>query len=214
MLESFTWFRQSALRWRDDDITLYIDPWGTPADAPEADFILITHAHNDHFQPGEISRLSGPRTKIAAPHDVAADLLGDVTPVAPGETHELGGLRFTTVPAYNTREEALEFHPKANRWVGYVLELGGRAYYHAGDTDHAPELDQIRTDVAFVPIGGYYTMDAHEAAALVKAMEPRLAVPMHFGFVVGSPKDAETFRDEARPVPVEVLAPEDPFERS
>jgi L-ascorbate metabolism protein UlaG (beta-lactamase superfamily) len=212
MLERFTWFRQAALRWAGDGRTVYIDPWGTPPDAPSADLILITHAHFDHFQPEEIERLSTPATKVAAPHDVARELGGDVTPVAPGESHEVAGVRFTTVPAYNTREEALEFHPWANRWVGYVLELEGRAYYHAGDTDHAPELDEIRTDVAFVPIGGYYTMDAVEAGGLVRAIAPGLAVPMHYGFVVGSASDGERFRDAAAPVPVELMTPTDPFE--
>ncbi len=213
MLENLTWFRQSALRWLDDERTIYVDPWGTPAGAPVADVILITHAHDDHFRPDEIARLSTPATKVVAPHDVAAKLVGDVTPVAPGESHQVGGMRFTTVPAYNTREEALGFHPKAKGWVGYVMEMGGRTYYHAGDTDHTPELDDVRTDVAFVPIGGYYTMDVPAAAALVKAMGPRLAVPFHFGFVVGSRSDGERFKDEAAPVPVELMTPEDPFER-
>lgn len=213
MLERFTWFRQSAFRWLDDDRTIYIDPWGTPPDAPPADLIVITHAHFDHFQPEEITRLSTPSTKIAAPHDVAAELHGDVTPVAPGESHELAGVRFTTVPAYNTREEALDFHPKANRWVGYVLELDGRDYYHAGDTDDLAELRDLRTDVAFVPIGGHYTMGPIEAAGLVKAIAPQLAVPMHFGFVVGSAHDSERFRAAAAPIPVEVMTPNDPFEQ-
>lgn len=214
MLERFTWFRQSAFRWTDGERTIYIDPWGTPADAAPADLIMITHAHHDHFQPEEIARLSRPDTVVAAPHDVAAELRGNVNPVAPGETHELAGVSFTTVPAYNTREEALEFHPKANRWVGYVIELGDATVYHAGDTDHAPELDDVRTDVAFVPIGGYYTMDAREAGELVQAIGSRIAVPMHFGFVVGSPSDADRFREAAAPVTVEVLTPRDPFERA
>jgi len=214
VLERVTWFRQAALRWLDGERSIYIDPWGTPADAPPADVILITHAHHDHFQPEEIERLSSPSTKLVAPHDVAAGFRGDVTPVAPGESHEVGGLRFTTVPAYNIREEALDFHPRANRWVGYVLELGGRTYYHAGDTDHAPELSEVRSDVAFVPIGGHYTMNAVEAAGLVRAMAPSLAVPMHYGFVVGSPSDSERFREAAAPVPVEVLEPTNPFERA
>lgn len=213
MFEDVTWFRQAAVRFADGERTVYIDPWGTPPDAPPADVILITHAHHDHFQPEEIARLRTPSTAVVAPHDVAAELRGDVTPVAPGETHEVAGLRFTTVPAYNTREEALDFHPKANRWVGYVLEFGGRSYYHAGDTDHVPELDAVRTDVAMVPIGGYYTMNATEAGGLVRAIGPQVAVPMHFGFVVGSARDAETFRTAAAPVPVEVLTPVDPFER-
>jgi L-ascorbate metabolism protein UlaG (beta-lactamase superfamily) len=213
MLERLMWFRQSALRWLDDERTIYIDPWGTPPDAPPADLILITHAHFDHFQPDEIERLSTSSTKIVGPHDVAAELTGDVTAVAPGESHEVAGVRFTTVPAYNTREEALEFHPRANRWVGYVLELGGRSYYHAGDTDDLPELEDIRTDVAFVPVGGHYTMDAVQAAGLVRSISPSLAVPMHFGFVVGSRHDGERFREAASPVPVEVMTPTNPFER-
>jgi len=213
MLERLTWFQQAAFRWQDDERTIYIDPWGTPEDAAPADAIVITHAHHDHFCIEDIARLSTPTTKLVAPHDVAAELRGDVTPVAPGESHEVGGLRLTTVPAYNTREEALDFHPKAKRWVGYVLELGGRSYYHAGDTDHAPELDGVRSDVALVPIGGHFTMNADEAAGLVREMAPGLAVPMHYGFVVGSASDGERFRDAAAPVPVELMEPTNPFER-
>lgn len=212
MLEHLTWFRQAALRWRDDERTIYVDPWGTPANAPPADVLLITHAHYDHFQPDEVARLSRPGTRLVAPHDVAAELSGHVTAVAPGESHEVGGLRFTTVPAYNVVEERLDKHPKANRWVGYLLELGGRTYYHAGDTDHAPELDEVRTDVAFVPIGGTYTMDPEEAGGLVTTIRPTLAVPFHFGFVVGAPTDADRFRRAADPVPVEVMRPVDPWE--
>ncbi len=213
MLDRFTWFRQSALRWVDDERTIYIDPWGTDENAPPADLILLTHAHEDHFQPEEIERLRKDGTKLVAPRDVAAVLGGDVTAVAPGETHEVAGVSFTTVPAYNTHEERLDFHPKANRWVGYVLELGGATYYHAGDTDHAPELDEVKTDVAFLPIGGYYTMEWMEAAGLAKAIAPQLAVPMHYGFVVGSPSDAGRFKEAAAPVEVRVLAPTNPFEQ-
>ena len=94
-----------------------------------------------------------------------------------------------------------------------MLELDGRAYYHAGDTDHALELDDVKSDVALVPIGGHFTMNAEEAAGLVRAMRPRLAVPMHYGFVIGAVPDAETFAKAADPVPVEVMTPVRPFER-
>ncbi len=213
MLESVTWFRQSAFRFTDGDLSAYIDPWGTDADAPPADLILITHAHFDHVQPEEIARLSARGAKIVAPHDVAAELSGDVIPVAPGESHEIAGARFTTVPAYNIAEDRLDKHPKANGWVGYVLELPSGTYYHAGDTDHIPELDAVKTDVAFLPIGGTYTMDATEAAGLARSIGPRVAVPMHFGFVVGSPSDGERFRELAAPVPVQILIPTNPFEQ-
>lgn len=213
MLERFTWFRQSAMRYAGDGLTVYIDPWGTGEDELPADLILITHAHFDHLQPDEIARLRTAGTKVLAPADVAKELPGDVTPVAPGESYEAAGLRIQTVPAYNVVEERLEMHPKANGWVGYVLELGGSTYYHAGDTDALPELESLATDVAMVPIGGTYTMDAEEAGGLVRAMSPRLAVPMHFGFVVGSPGDADRFRAAAAPVAVETLTPTNPFEQ-
>jgi L-ascorbate metabolism protein UlaG (beta-lactamase superfamily) len=212
VLEGITWFRQSAFRWQRDGFVVYVDPWGVTDDVP-ADVILITHAHFDHFQPTEIERLRGPSTKLVAPADVARELSGDMTAVAPGESHEVGGLRFETVPAYNIAEERLDMHPQRNRWVGYVLEFEGRRFYHGGDTDALPELESLATDVAMVPIGGTYTMDAEEAAGFVKAMSPGLAVPMHFGFVVGSPSSADAFRRAAAPVPVEILTPTNPFEQ-
>jgi L-ascorbate metabolism protein UlaG (beta-lactamase superfamily) len=213
VLDGITWYRQAAFRFSDRERSIYVDPWGTDSAAPPADLILITHAHDDHLRPDEIARLSAAGSTIVAPHDVADGLSGDVVPVAPGESHEVAGVRFTTVPAYNTVEERLQKHPKANRWVGYVLELPGGSYYHAGDTDHVPELDEITADVALLPIGGTYTMDPVEAAGLARSIAPRLAVPMHYGFVVGSPGDAERFRELAAPVAVQILTPENPFER-
>jgi len=212
MLEAFTWFRQSAYQWKGDGLVLYIDPWSATTD-DTGDLILITHAHSDHFQPEEIERLSGSGTKVVAPRSFAADVPGDVTPVEPGDSLEVAGVKIQAVPAYNVVEERLEMHPRANNWVGYILELGGHVYYHAGDTDHVPELESVRTDVAFVPIGGTYTMDAVQAGGLVRAMSPGMAVPMHYGFVVGEPSDAERFAKEASPVEVRTLVPTNPFER-
>ncbi|MDP9330949.1 MAG: MBL fold metallo-hydrolase [Actinomycetota bacterium] len=94
-----------------------------------------------------------------------------------------------------------------------MLDLGGVTYYHAGDTDHAEELNDVKTDVAFLPIGGHFTMDATEAGGLAKAIAPQIAVPFHYGFVVGSASDGERFRDAAAPVRVEILTPTNPFER-
>ncbi|MGH2711917.1 MAG: MBL fold metallo-hydrolase [Actinomycetota bacterium] len=211
MLERFTWFKQSAYRWDGDGITVYIDPWGVPEGSPEADAIFITHAHDDHFQPDEIAQLSTKDTQIVAPRNVADELSGNVQAVAPGDTVEAGGIKGQAVPAYNIAEERLGMHPKENGWVGYVLHLGDATCYHAGDTDHLPELETIDPAVAFVPIGGTYTMDFSEAAGLVKAISPQLAVPMHYGYIVGTKDDAERFRAEADPVKVEILTPQEPF---
>ena len=211
MLDRFTWYRQSAYLWKGDGINVYIDPWGVTGDPP-ADVVFITHAHEDHFNPEDLQKVVRGDTKILAPPDVAQELSGDVTPVAPGESHDVSGIKVQTVPAYNVVESRLDMHPRSNNWVGYILTLGDTTYYHAGDTDHVPELDSVRADVSFVPIGGTYTMEAQEAAELVKAQSPKLAVPMHYGFVVGTPADAETFKREAAPVEVQFLDPQNPFE--
>jgi L-ascorbate metabolism protein UlaG (beta-lactamase superfamily) len=212
MLDRFTWFRQSAYLWRGDGLTVYIDPWMVTTDDP-ADVIFITHAHFDHYSHEDIDKVRKDGTRIVAPHDVARELSGDVTPVRPGDSLEVAGINVQAVPAYNVVPERLQAHPKENHWVGYVLSLGGNTYYHAGDTDHIPELESVRAEVAFLPIGGTYTMDPGEAAGLARAIGPDLAVPMHYGFVVGSPSDAERFAKEADPVKVQTLTPVHPFEQ-
>jgi L-ascorbate metabolism protein UlaG (beta-lactamase superfamily) len=213
MLERFTWYRQSAYLWKGDGLNVYIDPWGVTGEPP-ADVIFITHAHFDHYNPDDFEKVRRGGTKVVAPQDIALELSGDVTSVAPGDSFEVEGIRGQAVPAYNVVEERLENHPRANNWVGYILTLGGSTYFHAGDTDHAPELDSVKADVAFLPIGGTYTMTAPEAAELAKVISPQVAVPMHYGFVVGTPADAETFRREASPVEVQLLDPQNPFEKT
>jgi L-ascorbate metabolism protein UlaG (beta-lactamase superfamily) len=211
MLEGFTWFKQSGYRWEGDGLVVYIDPW--EAEGPPADLILITHAHADHYQPDEIERLRKDGTSLVAPHDIARELSGDVTPVAPGDAVQVAGVGIQAVPAYNIVEERLEAHPRANNWVGYILTLGSHTYYHAGDTDHVQELDSVRANVTMLPIGGTYTMDAEQAGGLARAIGPDLAVPMHYGFVVGGQEDVATFTNAAKPVKVQTLTPLRPFER-
>ncbi len=212
MLERFTWYKQSAYRWGGDGVSVYIDPWGVTPGGP-ADVIFITHAHFDHFSKDDIEKVRKSSTRIVAPKDVARELGGNVTTVKPGDSLEVSGIKVRAVHAYNVLEERRDFHPRANEWVGYVLTLGPHTYYHAGDTDHAPELDAVRADVAFLPIGGTYTMDAGQAAGLAKSIRLKLAVPMHYGFVVGARTDADRFAKEAAPVQVQTLQPVNPFER-
>lgn len=210
MLDRFVWFKQASYQWRGDGLMVYIDPWGVTRPDP-ADVIFITHAHYDHFSLEDIERIRKADTRIVAPHDIAQELSGDVLAVRPGDSIDVSGIRGEAVRAYNVSEERLEFHPRANEWVGYVLDLGGHRYYHAGDTDRLPDLDKVRADVAFLPVGGTYTMDVTEAAGLARAIGPELAVPMHYGFVAGTEGDGQRFADEAAPVPVQLMKPENPF---
>ena len=215
MLDRITWFKQAAYRWDGDGLTVYIDPWGIPDDPPPADLVLITHAHFDHFDLDDVKKITKRDTSFVAPKDVADELSGDVHAVQPGDTIDVRGVKGETVPAYNVLEGREDNHPKAKGWVGYVVDLGGTRYYHAGDTDHLPELEQVTAQVSFLPIGGAgYTMDGTEAAALAKAISPEIAVPMHYGYVDGCHASDETdvFRAKAQPVRVETLQPVAPFE--
>ena len=100
------------------------------------------------------------------------------------------GIKFETIPAYNTNKT---FHPKENGWVGYIITLDDIRYYIAGDTDITEENRKVKCDVAFVPVGGTYTMNYSEAAELVNIIKPKIAVPIHYGSVVGTKQDATTF---------------------
>ncbi|MGH2740557.1 MAG: MBL fold metallo-hydrolase [Actinomycetota bacterium] len=209
-----TWFQQSAYRWDGDGPTIYIDPWGVPDEAPTADVVFITHAHSDHFSFEDLAKIRADGTRFVAPRDIANDLSGKVTAVRPGDSIDVGGVSGQAVHAYNNVEGRLGHHPKANGWVGYVLTLGDATYYHAGDTDHVPELEAVKAQVALLPIGGTYTMNVDEAARLAKSIAPEVAIPMHYGGFfpgVGAEADGEAFKEKAAPVRVELLTPVNPF---
>jgi L-ascorbate metabolism protein UlaG (beta-lactamase superfamily) len=104
--------------------------------------------------------------------------------------YEAYGIKFRTVPAYNLEKK---FHKRKKNWVGYILNVDGAGYYFAGDTDYIPEMDEIKADVVFLPVGGTYTMNAQEAAQAANSIKPKIAIPIHFGSIVGSQKDAEVF---------------------
>jgi len=215
MLEKFTWYKQSAYKWKGGGITVYLDPWGLRDKEDPADVIFITHAHADHFEPADIEKIEKKTTQFVAPRDVAEKLSGNVKAIKPGESLEVGGIKFETVPAYSTVEHRLQTHPKRNNWVGYILSLDGQRYWFSGDGDPNPDIEKIKTDVALICVGGDpYVMDPSEAAGVVRKIRPQLAVPNHYGFVVGVASDGERFAREAAPVKVEIMKPVNAFERT
>lgn len=174
--------------------TIYIDPYQTGSETI-ADYIMITHTHYDHLCIKDILRISNTDTIIFAPLDAKPklkDLSTKIVYVEPGNIYQEGSLLVHTTPAYNTESS---FHPMGNNWVGYIIEIDGKRYYHAGDTDLLDELKEIKDIfVAMLPVGGTYTMDAESAAELANIIRPRYAIPMHYGSVVGDEKDAEEFK--------------------
>lgn len=183
---------------------VYIDPWQLKAASPPAHIILITHSHHDHCSREDIERISGPQTVIFAPPDCAPGLPGGFQPVTPGMKTSVAGVGIETVPAYNLEQS---FHPRENNWVGYLVEMGGERIYYAGDTDRIPEMERIAADIVILPVGGTYTMDAEEAARAADRIEPRLAIPIHYGRIVGSAADADRFVQLTR-VPAKILPEE------
>ena len=202
LLNGITWLGHVSFRIAVPGAVVYIDPWKLDK-ADKADLILITHEHHDHFSPDDLDKLRKPETVVVTIQAVAAELRGDVRVVKPGDQLEVKGITVAAVPAYN---RAKQFHPKSAGHVGFVVSIGGRRIYHAGDTDVIPEMDQVQADVALLPVGGKYTMTAAEAAEAANRIKPKVAVPMHWGDIIGTRADAEAFKENAR-VPVVILDP-------
>lgn len=191
MLSNVKWLGHATIKFSGDK-TIYIDPYKLKNGDP-ADLILITHDHFDHLSLEDIAKIRQEHTVIVVPRSAKTKLPGSVKKVKVGETVTVDGITIETVPAYNRDKD---FHPKSAENVGYILNLNGVRYYHAGDTDNIPTMADLSVDVAFVPVGGTYTMDAAEAARAIKALQPKIAVPIHWGTIVGSEKDAEKFRQQ------------------
>lgn len=176
---------------------VYVDPYMVKDRPQDADYVFVTHDHYDHFSPEDIEKVAKENTVLIVPEKMKAKAEKEsagrfrVVPVKPSAAYEIGTLAFETVPAYNKLKP---FHPKAAGWVGYVIVMDGRRIYVAGDTDATAEAKQVSCDVALVPIGGTYTMNAGQAAELINGIRPAAAIPTHYGSVVGSKEDAETFR--------------------
>jgi L-ascorbate metabolism protein UlaG (beta-lactamase superfamily) len=191
LLARLHWLGHASFR-LDGPPTIYLDPWRLKGRLPQADLILISHDHHDHCSPDDVKRISGPGTVIVANATAAKKLRGDVRALRPGERTTVGEVEIEAVPAYNVSKS---YHPRQAGHIGFIVTVGGERLYFAGDTDCIPEMVDITCDVALLPVGGNYTMDAVEAAAAAADIEPRVAVPMHWGAgVAGTRDDAERFR--------------------
>jgi len=177
-------------------ITIYIDPFRINQNYNDADIIMITHNHYDHYSEEDIIKVKKETTKIVVSKELKAQVqnlgfkLEDILLVEPNQNYEIYNIKTQTIPAYNINKQ---FHPKENAWVGYIIEIENVKYYIAGDTDITEENKKVKCDVALVPVGGTYTMNAKEAAELVNTIRPKVAIPTHYGEVVGSKQDALDF---------------------
>ncbi len=177
---------------------IYIDPFQIDIESHDADLILCTHSHYDHFSPRDIKKVANEGTILIVTNDCIneAKEIGfideNIVPVKPNESYNYEGIIIETVPAYNKYKE---FHPKSNNWVGYILTINDIKYYIAGDTDKTKEACKVECDVAFLPVGGTYTMDYREAASLCYKIKPKCAIPTHYGLIVGEISDGNSFKN-------------------
>ncbi|MCM8765162.1 MAG: MBL fold metallo-hydrolase [Candidatus Omnitrophica bacterium] len=206
MEQNIKWLGHSSILIEKDGKNIYVDPWKLKSDRVKAELILITHPHYDHFSVEDINKIITEKTVIVAP----ADCIGKISKgirknIEPGTEIDLIWVTIAGVAAYNINKQ---YHPKSNHWVGYVIKFADTSIYVAGDTDFIPEMKHIKADIVILPVGGTYTMDAQEAATAVNTIKPRIAIPIHFGDIVGSRSDAEKFASLVKAAQVKILTPE------
>ena len=209
VIEGLHWLGHASFR-LDCAKTIYFDPFKVPSGAKLADIILVTHGHFDHLSEVDIRAISTSASLIVAGKKLhkqlgAADCK-KIEGLSPGDTLDIDGIRIKAVLSYNTDKE---FHPRDSGGVGFIVDIGGVSIYHAGDTDFIPEMADFRCDIALLPVSGTYVMSASEAARAALAIRPKVAIPMHYGDIVGTVSDAEKFRELLRnKIEVKILTKE------
>ena len=173
--------------------TIYFDPLNM-SDYHDADYIFITHTHYDHLELDSIKKIVKEDTIIIGPEDIKDKIIGinnRIICIKPLDELNLPNITVKGLYSYNKNKT---FHKKENNWLGYYLVFDDKKYYIAGDTDALDENKNLDVDIAFVPIGGTYTMDYNEAADFVNEMKPKEVIPIHYGMVVGSRDDFLHFK--------------------
>ena len=196
----FHWLGHDGFKIIAGGKTIYTDPYKlgkSQYNKNDADIVFISHNHFDHLSMDDLKHVVAKKTTIVAAKECVEQLkavgTAEVKGVAPGEKLTVQGVPVEAVAAYNTNKH---FHPKADGKVGFVITAGNMRIYHTGDTDDIPEMGTVQPDVVLVPVSGTYVMTAEEAARAVneKIKPKKLAIPMHYGSIVGSEQDANKFK--------------------
>lgn len=191
VLDNLSWFGHASfsIENKTGKKFYFVDPFDLKRLPNEkADAIFITHAHYDHWSPSDIRKLIKNDTVVIATNGCENLNLPSnaFIIVGPDRILTVSGIRIKTIPAYNLKPERLNYHPKKNKWVGYIFEVGESRIYHAGDTDFIPEMKNLTDiDIAMLPIGGTYTMDVKEAIQAANAINAEVTIPMHYRRLLG-----------------------------
>lgn len=192
---NIVWFGHESILIRAGNKKIFIDPWKLKDVKEKADIILITHSHFDHYSEDDIQKISTDKTILYSSEDVVSQTkVKNKKVIKPFEELKSDGIIIKAMPAYNKNKD---FHPKRNNWLGFIVSYDNISVYVTGDSDDisnefANKGEKI--NIAMVPVGGTYTMDANEAADFVNTIKPDIAIPIHWGDIVGSKSDAEKFK--------------------
>ena len=187
--DNIIWLGHASFAVRAGNKLVYIDPFRLGSFNEHASTIFVTHPHFDHFSIDDIKKVAKEDTEIFLPEDSVHEVkVGKVKGVKPSKSYSSNGITFTTLPAYNNQNERMQFHPRSNGWVSYIIEADGIKIFHPGDTDYVKEMDGIDVDVALLPIGGTYTMDVDQAIEAAKRIRAKTFIPMHYKAVLGKEK--------------------------
>ena len=202
------WLGHASFKLTFASTVIYIDPFQILGQPHDADYIFVTHTHYDHLSLEDIKKLTKSDTKFILSKDGESHVqsLGDTISFSPYDSQRIDNLIITAIPAYNLNKS---FHPKANNWLGYVIDFKeGTKFFHSGDSDNISEykeLNKMGITIAALPCGGTYTMNATEAAQAAEVINPKQLIPMHWGRIVGSKKDALEVKKYLENSNIEVL---------
>ena len=208
---TFHWLGHDGFRIISGSKTIYTDPYQLSKvqhNKKDADIVFISHNHFDHLSMDDLKHVVGKKSRIVAAKECIDQLkaagAAEVKGVEPGDRMAVQGVAVEVLAAYNTNKK---FHPKSDGKVGFVITLGNMRIYHVGDADDIPEMSAAKPDIALVPVSGTYVMTAEEAAKAVneKIKPKKLAIPMHYGSIVGSEQDATKFKELVHVCSVQIL---------